>query len=75
MLILSRRTGESIVIGNNIIVTVVSIKDGQVRLGIEAPAHVVVDREEIHQRRQADRQNTSPLEHYSRMAAEAKVKP
>lgn len=75
MLILTRKAGESLVIANNIVVTVIGVNHGQVRLGIEAPAHVVVDREEIHQRRQADLQNTTPLEHYSRMAAEAKAQP
>lgn len=54
MLILSRKAGESIVIANNIVVTVVGVTNGQVRLGIEAPAGVIVDREEIHQRRQRD---------------------
>lgn len=75
MLILTRKVGEALVIANNIIVTVIGVNNGQVRLGIKAPAHVVVDREEVHQRRQADLQNTSPLEHYSRLAAEAKVQP
>ena len=73
MLILTRKAGESLVIANNIIVTVIGLNQGQVRLGIQAPAHVVVDREEIHQRRQADLQNTTPLQHYSRMAEEAKA--
>jgi carbon storage regulator len=72
MLILTRKAGESLVIANTIVVTVIGTNNGQVRLGIEAPAHVVVDREEIHQRRQAELQTTTPLEHYSRLAAQAK---
>ncbi|QGG94663.1 carbon storage regulator CsrA [Actinomarinicola tropica] len=48
MLVLSRRTNESIVIGGEIVVTVLEIKGDQVRLGIRAPRHVTVHREEIH---------------------------
>jgi len=47
MLILTRKLGESITIGDNIKVTVVDIKGKQVRLGIEAPKNVSVHREEI----------------------------
>ncbi len=52
MLVLTRRPGEQIVIDGNIRLTVVSIKGDRVRIGIEAPPTVVVDREEIHARRQ-----------------------
>ncbi|HWG44095.1 MAG TPA: carbon storage regulator CsrA [Gemmataceae bacterium] len=52
MLVLTRRPGEEIVIGNNIRVTVVSVRGDHVRIGIDAPPSVVVDREEIHERRQ-----------------------
>ena len=51
MLCLTRRFGESIVIGDGIVVTVISARDGQIRLGIEAPANVAVDRAEIRQRK------------------------
>lgn len=51
MLVLTRNVGEKIVISDNIRITVVSIKGGKVRIGIEAPDDVRVDREEIHQRR------------------------
>jgi carbon storage regulator len=51
MLVLSRRLGESIVIGGEIYVTVVSVKGGQVRLGVTAPGDVPVDRLEVHERR------------------------
>lgn len=47
MLCLTRRFGESIHIGGDVIVTVISAKDGQIRLGIEAPEHIAVDRAEI----------------------------
>ncbi|QGT80406.1 carbon storage regulator [Pseudomonas coronafaciens] len=47
MLCLTRRFGESIVIGDNIKITVISGRDGQIRLGIDAPAELAVDRSEI----------------------------
>ncbi|MGH8514169.1 MAG: carbon storage regulator CsrA [Gammaproteobacteria bacterium] len=47
MLVLARRPGESITIGDDIVVTVVSAAGGQVKLGITAPQHVRVLREEI----------------------------
>ncbi len=52
MLILSRRMQESIVIDGNITVTVIHIGPGKVRLGIEAPPEVAVDRKEVHERKQ-----------------------
>ena len=48
MLVLTRRPNESIVIANNIVITVVSVGPGRVKLGIQAPANVRVDRQEIH---------------------------
>ena len=50
MLILSRRTGETICIGDNIEITVLEVKGNQVRLGITAPKEVPVHREEIAER-------------------------
>ena len=47
MLVLSRKLGEKIVIGDNIVVTVVKIDRNQIRIGIEAPHDVSVYREEI----------------------------
>jgi carbon storage regulator len=47
MLVLSRKLGEKIVIGDNILVTVVKIDRNQIRIGIEAPQDVPVYREEI----------------------------
>ena len=51
MLVLSRRIGEEIVIGDNIRLTVVAVQGNKVRLGISAPDSVQVDRQEIHERR------------------------
>lgn len=55
MLILTRRVGETIVINDDIRVTILGIKGGQVRLGVEAPSNVAVHREEIHQRIKAEK--------------------
>lgn len=52
MLVLSRRPGEEIIINGNIRVTVVSVKGDRVRVGIDAPESIPVDRAEIHARRQ-----------------------
>ncbi len=51
MLILSREEGEVIVIAGSIRITVVEIREGRVRLGVEAPQDVIVDREEVWYRR------------------------
>ncbi len=47
MLVLSRREGEGIVIGDNVVIRIVEIRGDHVRLGIEAPRSVVIHREEI----------------------------
>lgn len=52
MLVLSRRPGESITIGENIVVTVLSASGNQIRLGIRAPREVKVLREEIYEQMQ-----------------------
>jgi carbon storage regulator len=49
MLVLTRRPGESIVVGQDIVVTVIEIKGGQVRIGIDAPREIDVYREEIYE--------------------------
>ncbi len=50
MLVLTRRVSEKIIIGDNVTVSVLGVKGNQVRIGIEAPNDVKVNREEIHQR-------------------------
>jgi carbon storage regulator len=50
VLVLSRRQGESIVIGNHVTITVLEVRGDQIRLGIEAPRSVSVHREEVYRR-------------------------
>ncbi len=50
MLILTRRVGETVRIGDDVSITVLGVKGNQVRLGIDAPREVAVHREEIYQR-------------------------
>lgn len=48
MLVLTRKSGESIVIGEDVVLTVLEVRGGQVRLGIEAPREVTIHRGEVH---------------------------
>lgn len=59
MLILTRRVGETVIIGNDVDVTVLGVKGNQVRLGVKAPREVTVHREEIYQRICREQQNGS----------------
>ncbi len=54
MLILTRRVGETLMIGDDVTVTVLGVKGNQVRLGVDAPKHVAVHREEIYRRIQRE---------------------
>jgi len=56
MLILTRRSNESVVVGDDIKITVLGIKGNQVRLGIDAPKSIAVHREEIYKRIQGEAQ-------------------
>lgn len=57
MLILTRKIGESLIIGNNIEVVILGVKGTQVRLGVNAPKSVTVHREEIYKKLQLERKN------------------
>jgi carbon storage regulator len=50
MLILTRRVGETLMVGDEVTITVLAVKGNQVRLGVNAPKHVAVHREEIYER-------------------------
>ena len=82
MLILARKTGEAISIGDGITVRVLEVKNGQVKIGVEAPADVVVHREEIalrimEENRKAASQTPADLSSLSSVFAgdKARIKP
>jgi len=50
MLILTRRVGETVMVGNDVSVTIVGVRGNQIRIGINAPKHVPVHRKEVYER-------------------------
>ena len=59
MLILTRRVGEKLVIGDDVTVTILGVKGCQIRIGIEAPLEIPVHREEIYQRILKEREKSN----------------
>ncbi len=63
MLILTRRVGETVTVGDTVTITVLSVKGNQVRVGITAPKTVAVHREEIYERIKRGQQADSGTDH------------
>jgi carbon storage regulator len=71
MLILTRRVGETVVIGDDVTVTVLGVKGNQVRLGVNAPREVAVHREEIFERIKRERSDEEAAAEIPKVAAGA----
>ena len=59
MLILTRRIGETIIIGDNVNITVLAVQGNQVRIGVNAPKDIAVHREEIYNKIQHEKETSS----------------
>ena len=61
MLILTRRAGETVMIGDDVSITILGVKGNQVRIGINAPKNIAVHREEIYDRIKREGQRSPPV--------------
>ncbi|MEM9035344.1 MAG: carbon storage regulator CsrA [Actinomycetota bacterium] len=76
MLVLSRRKGESVIIGDNVTITVVDVRGDQIRLGIDAPRSVKVYREEVYRQVVAENEAASrSVDAASQMLRRARPRP
>ena len=69
MLIIARKQGEKITIGNDTVITLLEIKDNQVRIGIEAPRHITVHRQEVYDRIKKANQASAKIDMSAMMEA------
>ena len=75
MLILTRRTNETLMIGDDIKITVLNVKGNQVRIGIDAPNDIAVHREEIYERIQNEQEGNKKVNKYKERYERAIKKP
>lgn len=61
MLVLTRKIGEAVIVSDNIVIKLLGIRGQQIRLGIEAPESIVVDREEVYMKKKAQRKKDPQL--------------
>ncbi len=66
MLVLARKPGESVVIGNDVVITILEVRGGQVRIGVDAPRSIQVHREEVY--REVSRANAEAVASAERSA-------
>ena len=71
MLILTRRVGETVMIGNEVTVTVLGVKGNQVRIGVNAPKDVAVHREEIYERIKREQDHDSNVNSSTKIVDDA----
>ena len=71
MLILTRRVGETVMIGNEVTVTVLGVKGNQVRIGVNAPKDVAVHREEIYERIKREQDHDSNVSSSTKIVDDA----